>query len=72
MPYTKRSASFTAEPVFVASKSGKVLNGLGWCVKVMWADGSIERLHGFASHEAAQIWIKDGSDQWLRGQPGIM
>jgi hypothetical protein len=54
------------------SKAGSVMRGLGWCVRVVWADGSVERLYGFASQASAEIWIQDKSDDWLRGEPGIM
>jgi hypothetical protein len=72
MPDTKRPVSFAPEPVIRTSRSGKILGGLGWCVKVMWVDGSIERLYGFASQAAAETWIQELADQWLRGPPGIM
>lgn len=69
---SKLSASFSAEPVIKTSKSGSVIRDLGWCVRVILKDGSIERLYGFASQQAAKAWIKDSSDQWLRGQSGMM
>ena len=54
-----RTAKFVAEPVIKTGKSGEVITGLGWCVKVMWDDGLIERRYGFASQQAADTWIAD-------------
>jgi hypothetical protein len=71
MPDTAHSASFIVEPVIKVSRSGKLVSGLGWCVKVLWANGSVERLYAFSSLQTAETWIRESADQWLRGQNGI-
>jgi hypothetical protein len=68
MSDTNRAASFAVEPVIVPQKSGDVLRGFGWCAKVIWQDGSVERLLGFSSSEQVQAWIKGCSGQWMREQ----
>jgi hypothetical protein len=70
MSDSKRSAHFVAEPIPTSPKSGESLQGYGWCVKVVWQDGAVERLFGFASSEKAEAWISNNSDRWLREQSG--
>jgi hypothetical protein len=40
----------------------------GWYVRVSWRYAQVEHVSGFASEQAAQKWIEEKSEAWLRGR----
>jgi hypothetical protein len=41
----------------------------GYLVVVTWPKGPEQQLDGFASAEAAQVWIENDGPSWIAGSP---
>jgi hypothetical protein len=43
-------------------------DGSGWCVRVTWADGRVERVGTFGLESTARDWIEWEAPKFLRGR----